>query len=89
MSPSSYNRLVYLPQAGPNKYACVGLISPSDTVAVLTDELFGIHIDQCLTFTYHRIEMCKKTNSHARALARLSSMLDTESKFMIFSAFVV
>ncbi len=34
-------------------------------------------------------EMCKKANSHARALARLSSMLDTESKFMIFNAFVV
>ncbi len=52
-------------------------------------KLFGIHIDQCLTFTYHITEMCKKANSHARALARLSSILDTESKFMIFNAFVV
>ncbi len=33
--------------------------------------------------------MCKKTNSQAWALARMSSMLDTESKFMIFNAFVV
>ncbi len=52
-------------------------------------KLFGIHIDQCLTFTCHITEMCKKANSQARALARLSSMLDTESKFMIFNAFVV
>ncbi len=52
-------------------------------------KLFGIHIDLCLTFTYHITEMCKKANSHARAVARLSSMLDTESKFMIFNAFVV
>ncbi len=33
--------------------------------------------------------MCKKANSQALALARLSSMLDTKSKFMIFNAFVV
>ncbi len=33
--------------------------------------------------------MCKKANSQARALASLSSMLDTESKFMIVNAFVV
>ncbi len=33
--------------------------------------------------------MCKKANSQARALARLSLMLDTQSKFMIFNAFVV
>ncbi len=52
-------------------------------------KLFGIHIDQHLTFTYHSTEMCKKANSQARALAVLSSMLDTESKFMIFNAFVV
>ncbi len=52
-------------------------------------KLFGIHIDQRFTFTYHIIEMCKKANSQARALARLFSMLDTESKFMIFNAFVV
>ncbi len=32
--------------------------------------------------------MCKKVNSQARALARLFSMLDTESKFMIFNAFI-
>ncbi len=52
-------------------------------------KLFGSHIDQCLTFTYHITEMYKKANSQARALAHLSSMLDTESKFMIFNAFVV
>ncbi len=52
-------------------------------------KLFGIHIDQRLTFTYHITEMCKKANNQARALARLSSMLDNESKFMIFNAFVV
>ncbi len=52
-------------------------------------KLFGIHIDQCFTFTYHITEMCKKANSQARALARLSSMLNTESKFMILNAFVV
>ncbi len=50
---------------------------------------FSIHIDQRLTFTYHITEMCKKANSQARALAPLSSMLDTESKFIIFNAFVV
>ncbi len=52
-------------------------------------KLFVMHIDQHLTFTYHITEKCKKANSQARALARLSSMLDTESKFMIFNAFVV
>ena len=52
-------------------------------------KLFGIHIDQRLTFTYHITEMCKKASSQARALARLSSMLDIESNLMIFNAFVV
>ncbi len=33
--------------------------------------------------------MCNKANNQTGALARLSSMLDTESKFMIFNAFVV
>ncbi len=35
-------------------------------------KLFGFHIDQRLTFTYHITEMCKKANSQARALACLS-----------------
>ncbi len=52
-------------------------------------KLFGIHINQRLTFTYHITEMCKKANSQAQALTRLSLMLDTESKFMIFNVFVV
>ncbi len=26
-------------------------------------KLFGTHIDQCLTFTYHITEICKKANS--------------------------
>ncbi len=30
-------------------------------------KLFGIHIVQRLTFTYHITEMCKKANSQARA----------------------
>ncbi len=50
-------------------------------------KLFVIHIDQRLRFTYHITEMCKKANRQARALARLSSMLNTESKFIIFNAF--
>ncbi len=33
--------------------------------------------------------MFKKANSQARALAKLPSMLDTESKIRIFNAFVV
>ncbi len=33
--------------------------------------------------------MCKKANSQARTLDRLSSMMDTEGKFMTFNAFVV
>ncbi len=52
-------------------------------------KLFGFHIDQSFTFTYHITEMCRKAYSQAQPLARLSSMLDTESKFMIFNAFVV
>ncbi len=52
-------------------------------------KLFGIHIDQCLPFTYQITGICKKANSQARDLACLSSMLDTESQFMIFNAFVV
>ncbi len=52
-------------------------------------KLFDIHIDQRLTFTYHITEMCKKAISQTRALGRLSSMLHTGSKFMIFNAFVV
>ncbi len=33
--------------------------------------------------------MCKKANSQAQTLARLSSMLDTEHKFIICNAFIV
>ncbi len=49
-------------------------------------KLFGIHIDQHFTFTYHIMEMCKKS---IRPLACLTPMLDTKSKFMIFNVFVV
>ncbi len=41
------------------------------------------------SFTYHVMEMCMKASSQAWALASLSSILDTKSKFMIFNAFVV
>ena len=52
-------------------------------------KLLGVYIDKLLTFHYHITEMCRKASSQVRALARLSGMLDLESKFMIFNAFVV
>ncbi len=47
--------------------------------------LFSIHIDQYLTFTYHITKIYKTASSQAC----LSSLLDPESKFMIFNAFTV
>jgi hypothetical protein len=52
-------------------------------------KLLGVYIDKQLTFHYHITEMCRKASSQVRALARLSGMLDIESKFMIFNAFIV
>ncbi len=52
-------------------------------------KLLGVHIDQWLSFNYHITEMCKKARYQTRALARLSGMLNVESKCLIFNAFVV
>ncbi len=52
-------------------------------------KLLGVHIDQRLSFNYHITEMCKKASYQTRALSRLSGMLNVESKFFIFNAFVV
>ncbi len=51
--------------------------------------LLGVHIDQQLSFNYHSTEMCQKASYQTRALARLSGMLNVESKFLIFNAIVV
>ncbi len=54
---------------------------------VITSELhaklLGVHIDQRLSFNYHITEMYKKAIYQTRALARLSGMLNVESKFLI------
>ncbi len=52
-------------------------------------KLLGVHIDQRLSFNYHITEMCKKDIHQTRAQACLSGMLNVESKFLIFYAFVV
>ncbi len=52
-------------------------------------KLLGLYIDQGLSFNYHITEMCKKASYQTRALARLSGMLNVESKFLSFNVFVV
>ncbi len=52
-------------------------------------KLLGVHIDQRLSFNYHITEMCKNASYQTKALAHLSGMLNVESKFFIFKAFVV
>ncbi len=52
-------------------------------------KLLGVHIDQQLSFNYHITEMCKKASYQTKALARLSGMLNVESIFLIFNAYVV
>ncbi len=37
-----------------------------DGIIVISEshvKIFGIHIEQCFTFTYHIMEMCKKASS--------------------------
>ncbi len=52
-------------------------------------KLLDVHIDQRLSFNYHITEMCIKASYQARALTSLSGMLNVESKYLIFNAFVV
>ncbi len=58
-------------------------------IIVRSEPPVGMHIDQRLTLTYHITEMCKKASIQAQALVHLASMLDIESRFMIFNAFLV
>ncbi len=44
-------------------------------------KLLGVHFDQWLSFNYHITEMCKKASYQTRPLARMSGMLNVESKF--------
>ncbi len=48
-----------------------------------------VHIDQRLSFNYHITEICEKASYQTRALARLSGMINIESKLLILKAFVV
>ncbi len=63
-----------------------------DGVAIRSElhvKLLGVHIDQRLSFNYHITEMFKNASNQTRALDHLSGMLNVESKFLIFNAFVV
>ena len=52
-------------------------------------KLLGIYIDSELNFHHHVMEICKKAGSQVRAMARLSGMLDFDSKYLIFNAFII
>ena len=52
-------------------------------------KLLGIHIDRELNFHYHITMMCQKASNQVRAMARLSYMLDAESKLVILNAFII
>jgi hypothetical protein len=52
-------------------------------------KLLGIQIDKELNFTEHVRNICKKASRQVNILSRLKHLLNTDSKMIIFTAFVL
>ena len=59
-------------------------ITPSKSV-----NLLGIEIDDKLTFSNHISNICAKAGRQLSALRRLSKLLDTKTKLIIFNSFIL
>ena len=59
-------------------------ITPSKSV-----NLLGIEIDERLTFSNHISNICAKAGRQLSALRRLSKLLDTKTKLIIFNSFIL
>ena len=59
-------------------------IPPSTSV-----NLLGVEIDNRLTFSNHISNICAKAGRQLSALARLSKILDTETKLITFNSFIL
>ena len=59
-------------------------IAPSNSV-----KLLGIEIDNKLNFSCHISKICKKAGQQLGALARLSKVLDQDTKMTIFNSFIL
>ena len=59
-------------------------ISPSPSV-----NLLGVEIDEKLSFAKHISNICSKAGKQLSALARLSKILDTNTKLLILNSFIL
>ena len=86
-------------QANPEKFQ-LGFFTKSDKKLSLqignitlesqdTVKLLGINFDKKLNFYYHASTLCKKSGYQLNILSRLSHVLDRNSKFRIYNAYLL
>ena len=87
-------------QANPAKFQAIVLGSKSqedisfcidghDIIPDKTVKLLGVEIDDKLCFKKHVSNICCKAGKQLSALARLSRILDIDTKLMIFNSFIL
>ena len=52
-------------------------------------KLLGVDIDRNLSFNSHITRICKKAGRHIQVLRRLSSILTSETKLLLFKSYVL
>ena len=77
-------------------YMCLGKDSPGDLLRFCGEDLvaseletvLGIQIDNKLNFEYHIKSLCNKASQKLGALQRISNMLDTQKKNLLFNSII-
>ncbi len=88
-----------LMQANPAKFQCIFFGSKNKETLRLSEnialdvvdcvKLLGVNIDRNLSFNSHITRICKKAGKHIQVLRRLSSMLTSKTKLLLFKAYVL
>jgi hypothetical protein len=86
-------------QANPEKFQFILLSKDKLDNGVLVDntmlrsqecvKLLGVNIDHALTFSFQISETCKKAGRQLSALGRLSKVLKTDDKLILFECFIL
>ncbi len=84
-------------QANPAKFQCIFFGSNDKETLRLSEnivldvvycvKLLGVDTDRNLSFNSHIIRICKKAGKHSQVLKRLSKILTSETKLLLFKSY--
>ena len=87
-NPSKFQYIVFNKSSNPNDVSVLN-VKDNTIQAEQCVKLLGVTIDSKLNFSDHISELCVKAGRKMNVIARLSTILNSESKMLLFNSFIL